>query len=241
MAGESLQATLDRLLAGRECVRVLDAGCGAHGRVALPAQAHIVGLDISAEQLAKNQDVQEKVLGDIQTYEFPPQSFDVVICWELLEHVRHPERALALFARALKDDGVLVLAAPNVLSIKGLVTKFTPYRFHRWYYRRMYKIAHPPIFPTHLRLSMTPRAIFEFAARSGLVVEFYNIEESFMLVDARRKWHVVGWRWSLIRNALRGLSLGRMQPELTDWQMVLRRAPAVGAPAAAGATPGATA
>jgi ubiquinone/menaquinone biosynthesis C-methylase UbiE len=237
MPGASLQATLDRLLAGRGAVRVLDAGCGAHGRVALPPDAYIVGLDISAEQLAKNTDVHEKVLGDIQSYEFPPQSFDVVICWELLEHVVHPERALALFARALKDDGVLVLAAPNVLSIKGLVTKFTPYRFHRWYYQRMYKIAEPPIFPTHLRLSMTPRAIFGFARRAGLAVEFYNIEESFMLVDARRKWHVTGWRWSAIRNTLRWLSLGRLQPELTDWQMVLRRVPAAVAAAPATALP----
>lgn len=144
-SGESLHATLDRLLAGRAHARVLDAGCGPHGRVTLRAGAHIVGLDISAEQLAKNQDVHEKVLGDIQTYEFPPQSFDAVIWWELLEHVQHPERALAL-------------AAPNVFSIKGPLTKFTPYRFHRWYYQRMYGIVHPPIFPTHLRLSMTPRA-----------------------------------------------------------------------------------
>lgn len=58
-----------------------------------------------------------------------------------------------------------------------------------------------------------------------------------MLVDARRKWHVVGWRWSAVRNALRWLSLDQMQPELTDWQMVLRRVPAAVAPGAAPSTP----
>ena len=85
-----LQAFVDEALHGRTRLRVLDAGCGSSSYVKAPESAHRVGIDISEEQLRKNTFVDEKILGDIQTYELPPASFDVIICWWVLEHLREP-------------------------------------------------------------------------------------------------------------------------------------------------------
>jgi Methyltransferase domain len=35
----------------------------------------------------------ERELGDIESYDLPAEDFDVVVCWNVFEHLPHPERA----------------------------------------------------------------------------------------------------------------------------------------------------
>jgi SAM-dependent methyltransferase len=42
----------------------------------------------------------------------PDDTFDVIICTEVLEHLLHPEIAITEFARILKPQGKLLLSAP---------------------------------------------------------------------------------------------------------------------------------
>jgi hypothetical protein len=44
--------------------------------------------------------------------------------------------ALYTIVRALKPGGELVLACSNPASPKGIVSKLTPHRFHRFVYKR---------------------------------------------------------------------------------------------------------
>lgn len=46
------------------------------------------------------------------------QQFDVAICFELIEHVKHPRKVLANIQRALKPDGILVMSTPRALEQK---------------------------------------------------------------------------------------------------------------------------
>ena len=168
-----LQDVTDRLLAGGEPIAVLEAGCGSATHVRLGDNARIVGIDISEDQLARNTYVSQKILGDIQTYDFDEGSFDIIMCWDVLEHLPDPEKALNSFARAVKPGGVILLALPNVYSLKGLITKFTPHRFHVWAYRNVFanpnagRPGYAP-FPTFLRTSVSPAALKRFAAEAGL-------------------------------------------------------------------------
>ncbi len=64
--------------------------------------------------------------------------------------------------RALKPDGIMVLALPNLMSVKGLVTKFTPHAFHTWFYRRVYRSAKTGEddegpFPTYFRRAVSTK------------------------------------------------------------------------------------
>jgi SAM-dependent methyltransferase len=98
---------------------VLDAGCGTGYGVALMAEAgaeRVVGVDIAAEavsrarQLAKDA---ELVVADVHKLPFEDQAFDVVTCFEVIEHVERAEDVLNELERVLREGGVLLLSSPN--------------------------------------------------------------------------------------------------------------------------------
>lgn len=88
---------------------LLDAGCG-EGFVAeifhreFPAMS-ITGFDYSAAaaELAQQRNPRGTfVQGDIYNIAHPDDSFDVVCCFEVLEHLHEPEKALAEMTRVAK-------------------------------------------------------------------------------------------------------------------------------------------
>ena len=100
-ARRELQEVVDRLASQQPLRRVLDAGCGFSLPLDFPPTVELVGLDASAEALAKNENVDEAVVGDIETHEFDA-SFDAVLFWTVLEHLERPELALRKFSRTLR-------------------------------------------------------------------------------------------------------------------------------------------
>src|SRR5689334_12200478 len=93
-AREDLQKFLDTHLAAQSRPQVMDAGCGGAVRVKLPGDAVLNGIDICPESAARNTTLARIVIGDVQSYPLPRDAFDIVICWELLEHVQNPVAAL---------------------------------------------------------------------------------------------------------------------------------------------------
>lgn len=105
------------LAAGR---RVLDAGCGtAYGTALLAAAGarEAVGVDRAADVVAAARgrvpaDVR-LVEGDLADLPFPDDSFDLVVCFEAIEHVDDPDRCLDELARVLAPGGLLAISSPN--------------------------------------------------------------------------------------------------------------------------------
>ena len=101
--------------------RVLDVGCSS-GYLARPLVARgcvVVGIELDAAAADEARSVCEDVLvGDVETMAFPfdPGSFDVVLCGDLIEHLRDPESFLARVRPLLRADGRLVLTTPNVAN-----------------------------------------------------------------------------------------------------------------------------
>ena len=101
--------------------RVLDVGCSS-GYLARPLTERgcaVVGIELDEKAAEAAREVCSKVLvGDVETMElpFPEGSFDVVLCGDLIEHLRAPERFLARVRPLLRDDGRLVLTTPNVAN-----------------------------------------------------------------------------------------------------------------------------
>ncbi len=97
---------------------LLDAGCG-EGFVAdilqmkLP-EASITGFDVLEDsvKLAQLRNPRASISpGDIYHIDHPDNSFDVVYCFEVLEHLHEPDRALAELARVSR--GHVVLSVPH--------------------------------------------------------------------------------------------------------------------------------
>lgn len=57
------------------------------------------------------------LVSDITAIPAPDDSFDAILCSEVLEHVPEPARALDEFTRLLKPGGVLILTAPFTSNV----------------------------------------------------------------------------------------------------------------------------
>jgi ubiquinone/menaquinone biosynthesis C-methylase UbiE len=173
----NLQTFINSELRG-ESVCLLEAGCGSASNLNFGDNVRMVGIDISKKQLERNAMLHEKIVGDIQHHEFPPDSFDAIVCWDVLEHLPQPKLALRQFARAVKPGGIVILKLPNVLSVKGLVTKYLPHKLHVLAYRYIYgdknagKNDTAP-FKTFLRFSISAKAIKKLCGQGGLATIFF--------------------------------------------------------------------
>lgn len=220
-----VQDAVDRLLAGKGQPRVLEAGCGSLTRVQLPADRKLVGIDISQRQLDRNTDLDEKILGDVQTFPSPVPGFDLVLCWDVIEHLPEPMNAIERMTSALNPGGGLVLAFPNLWSLKGLVTKFTPYFVHVLFHRYVVGDQHAAEnqFPTVFRASIAPGKLRGWARRHGFDVAYDEVYEGSVQVGlrSRSRWMDCGF-WA-VGFVSRALSFGKLDLGLSDCILVLRR------------------
>jgi SAM-dependent methyltransferase len=116
-------------------VRVLDAGCGKgrHLHEAYKCSGvKVVGLDRKREDVTEARNMirlLEKVgeggegawgvlEGDITRLPFADDSFDVVICSEVLEHIPDEAKAIEEIARVLKPGETLVVSVPRYFPEK---------------------------------------------------------------------------------------------------------------------------
>jgi SAM-dependent methyltransferase len=110
-----------RLLFGRsvgpddDC---LDLGCGDGGAsgVYLTERSHsYLGVDVSeaAIELAKRRGLEAVRIDDASILPFRDESFDVVVCSEVLEHLFEPHLAAAEAFRVLRLGGRLIATVPN--------------------------------------------------------------------------------------------------------------------------------
>ncbi len=216
---DAISKMVDDLTRDRAAIRVLEAGCGSASYVTFHKKAEIVGIDVSKEQLEKNSYIQEKILGDIQTYALPSGEFDVVICSDVLEHVPNPMLALKNILGTIKTNGVLILAFPNVMSLKGLATKWTPFWFHKAYYKYI-GIKKDP-FPTFLRFSMRPLEISRVAVQNGYSVELYKIYDG--ISQRLKKKFGIFVLFRSLSFVLMCLTLGRVDFTLSECILVFQK------------------
>lgn len=227
-ANQELQDVLDELFANQPVERVLEAGCGSASHVRVGRNPDLTGIDISEKQLARNIHLNERILGDIQRYDFQQSSFDAVICWDVLEHVPEPVKALENFVQAVRETGLIILAFPNVFSMKGMLTKYTPFGFHVWVRRRLFGEKQAGTedfgpFPVFMRYSIAPAAVEKFASDRGLIVEFVKVYESEMHQVFRQRHRLLGLIWRALGTAVQTISLGRIAADLSDCMIVIRK------------------
>ena len=173
-------------------IRVYEAGGGSLSMLPLASLDHpaISVVDIDETQLRNNSYANIKILGDIQTYSFPPNSFDLVVCKEVIEHLDSPDQAIRQFHGALGPGGILFIGAPNPASLSGFVTKYSPHWFHVWFYRvvlRRKNAGRPgqPPFRTVYHRIVHPITLVDFCKKLGFSVIYFS--------------EVTGWSYYLIR------------------------------------------
>jgi SAM-dependent methyltransferase len=211
---DEMSAIVNAQFNGRTELKLLEAGCGSATHFTLDRLGKLVGIDISQEQLDKNKVIHEKILGDLQTYPLEKEQFDIVICWDVVEHLPRPQEALHNMINALKPGGVLLLGFPHIVSFKGLVTKFTPYWFHRSYYRFMKMKAIP--FPTYMRPSILPKRVVKLAEENGCSVLFLRLHEGGLTKKFKERFHMMELLFGAVDKIWSVVSLGKSQSLFLD-------------------------
>ena len=98
---------------------------------------HIIGLDIEFERLQISKTFNERVVnGAGEALPFPPETFDLVLSHEVLEHVADDRVAIREIVRVLRSGGRLVLFCPN----RGY-----PFETHGFYWRGSYHFGNIPV------------------------------------------------------------------------------------------------
>lgn len=93
--------------------RVLDVGCGNKPyRPYLSGAAFYVGLEYPPPAGVASFRVKPEVYGDAHCLPFANESFDAVICTQVLEHVTRPQEVVGELARVLKPGGLGLVSVP---------------------------------------------------------------------------------------------------------------------------------
>jgi SAM-dependent methyltransferase len=226
---QEVQRVVDRILAGVDPLRVLEAGCGSMNHLSFPESSHVTGIDISRRQLERNCRLDERIVGDLQTCTLPADSFDAVVCWNVLEHLRCPERAVRRLAAAVRPGGVLVLACPDPRSLRGMAARLTPHWFHVWFYKTVLGVEgagkdEVGPFPTFMSSRIAPAALCRLADSCGLVQELkLMVKDDWWWGKNTIVQRMVESSLDRLSWVLRMLTLGRYEGELAQTRLVFRK------------------
>lgn len=114
-----IRAELDRLglLPG---ARILDAGCGS-GRTMqeLARYGEVSGIELNddAAQLARDREVGEVVVGRLEDLPWDDETFDLITCLDVIEHVPDDVAALVELRRVARPGAWLLVTVPAYQSL----------------------------------------------------------------------------------------------------------------------------
>jgi len=120
---------------------VLDYGSGeGYGAHSLSeVAASVLGVDIDPQAVSHAQELYESQTNlQFRTLEGhrlleADRSFDVITCFEVIEHVSNPEAVIIELARLLKSDGVLLISTPNKAEYSDLHDYKNPFHVREFY------------------------------------------------------------------------------------------------------------
>ncbi len=116
--------------------KILDIACGeGYGTNILSTKAiHVTGIDIDSKTIDnanikyKNENLEFKN-GDIKKIPVADNSFDLITCFETIEHVDEQEKILTELKRVLTDNGILIISTPEKSNYSDKTNHKNP--FHK--------------------------------------------------------------------------------------------------------------
>jgi SAM-dependent methyltransferase len=136
----------------RPGVRILDVGSGRLPVLpppARPAGARYVGLDVSGDELAAAPPASydDAIVCDLTAWRPAPAEFDLVVCWQVLEHVAPLAAALENLRACLRPGGRMVAHLSGGRSAYALLNRAVPPALSQWALHRLLGRRHESVFP----------------------------------------------------------------------------------------------
>jgi hypothetical protein len=198
----TVHGILEAILPADE-LAIYEAGGGSTSFLPLKVlnRAHVTVVDIDEDQIRNNDYAQKAILGDIQTYRFKPNSFDLVICYNVIEHVPDVEAALL---------------------------NFSPHWFHVWFYRHVRGDdkaglpGHAP-FPTLFHPLVTLSNLEAFAEQHGLQMIYRKQYESPRYPEMRLRKPLFAALVDAAAKLMNFFLPGRTDVRHGDYHVILRK------------------
>jgi ubiquinone/menaquinone biosynthesis C-methylase UbiE len=128
-------------------LKILDAGAGEQQYKKFCSHLNYVSQDFAAYNPSSiNEGLQMNhwdygvldIVCDITQIPVEDESFDVILCTEVFEHIPDPISAMKEFARIIKPNGKLIITAPFCS-----MTHFAPYHFYSGFNKYFYQTHLP--------------------------------------------------------------------------------------------------
>lgn len=107
--------------------KILIIGCGSEDDMEIiPANCEGIGIDISEEAIEQSQEKYPRFkyyVANATNMPFDENSFDYVVCSEVIEHIPNNEKVLSEIKRILKNKGTFIVTTPNWINWYGLARK----------------------------------------------------------------------------------------------------------------------
>lgn len=113
----------ETLVQYKQCGALLDLGCSSGSFLrSLPQKSwELSGIEMSAQSArnAEESSGAKVFVGQILDASFAPESFDVITCFDVLEHLYEPRKVMARVGEWLKPEGIFYVLVPNVDSAEA--------------------------------------------------------------------------------------------------------------------------
>jgi SAM-dependent methyltransferase len=215
---------------GRRPVSVYEAGGGSTSYIRLDGMnvERITLVDIDPRQVSRNDIAHETIVGDLQSIELPAENFDLVICYNVIEHLPRLPEALERMSRVVKRGGLIVIGAPVPMSLNGLAARLTPHIVHVWLCR--YLLQWPDAgkpgcapFPVAYHRLVDPNALQAHAEKLGLRPLYFRAYFGSLIEEIERKNALLGRFLIGTANLINHATFGALDLLRGDYHLVLRK------------------
>lgn len=118
---------LDQIHQYKQGGYLLDVGCGPGLLldVARTRGWQVAGVEISrwAAHYANEKLNIPVICGELNSAQFEPGYFDVIIANHVLEHMPDPRNTLVIMRHLLRDDGIIAIGVPNIDSLMAIIKR----------------------------------------------------------------------------------------------------------------------
>jgi SAM-dependent methyltransferase len=222
-----MEKYIKRKATNRSPLHILEAGCGQFWPLDLnDIQFTLTGVDIDEDALhlrrTQYNDLSEMIVGDLRSLDLERNRYDVIYNSYVLEHIDGAEGVLEKFSNWLKPGGILILRMPDRNSVKGFVTRVTPFWFHMFYakyiarFRPAGKTGFGP-YPTFYDPIVSRAGIREYCRNNHLIIKEEYGQRSYFGKG------ITGFLIYLVVRTVSLLSLGQLAWEYADLTYILEK------------------
>lgn len=193
--------------------RTLDLGCGnGYGSAELSdAGGRVVSLDRIAPDAQHRREGLLYVRADLAGVPLAPRSFDLVVSFQVIEHLDDPSLYLRAIANAVRPDGMALITTPNLLQSDGV----NPFHVHEYTGEALSRMLAGYFEDVEmLGVGMSPPAARYQADRLRRIRQIMRLDPLGLRRRLPRSW--IDWlfaRFSVV--VRRGIRQGQGLPELS--------------------------